>query len=293
MGNNSSEIDAMQASQEIFDEIQIKYDGLKAHTNHEIDLHELGKSIQGLSKIISTIADYCITGNYQSDKRNLSCKVYAKETKANCFSIMAVIEVIDKSPTLTTFAGTAGATIFTGVLAYSWAFIAGRKEEMKALKESLEKAIEQLGRKDDTSKMLAIIEKISLALIPAAKDAVKPIGDECETVSLGSESAYFATWDKKDKSVINGEDFSISEKGKHKVLIDEFDMRKKTCKISPKDDLRERYSAKITDPQADLANNKYALAMANKAIVTIEAKIKSFERKKSEFIISDIEYDNT
>lgn len=292
MDDNSNDGGALQQAHTIFETIQIRYDGLNAES-HEIDLYELGKSAQGLSKIISTVADFCVTGNYQPDKRNLSCKVYAKETKANCYSLMAAIHIIDQSPTLTIFAGTAGASIFTGVMGYVWAFMAGKKAEMQALKESLEKAIEQLGRKDDTEKMLSTIEKLSLALIPAAKDAVRPIGSECDTLSIGKSGDYFAKWDEDDKSVINGEDFTVSEKTKHKVLIDEFDMRKKTCKVAPKDDLRQRYNGKITDPQAELINNKYALAMAKKAIVTVEAKIKSYERKKMEYIISDIEYDDT
>jgi len=164
---------------------------------------------------------------------------------------------------------------------------------MKALKDSLDKAIKLLGRKDsDSDKLIALIEKMSLALIPAAKDAVSPIGNTCETIKLGDGKKYHTVFDKKDKAVINGEEFEVTAETTYRVLIDEFDMRRKTCKVALRDDLRMRYSAKVSDPQAELPNNKYALAMAKKAIVTIKAKTKIFEGRLKEFIISDIEYDD-
>lgn len=275
-----------------FKEIQIRYDGLDAE-KHEIDLFEFGKSAQGLAKIIATVADFTATGNYQPKKKDLSYKVAIKETKANCFSFMAIIEQIDSSPTLTLFAGTVSATIFTGSMAYVWAIITNKKAEMKALQESLGKAIEELGRKDETTKLLATLERMALALIPAAKQAVSPIGNTCETLKFGEAGSYYATIDQEDKAAIHGEKFTVTEESTYRVLIDEFDMRKKTCKVALRDDLQNRYSARITDPQAELANNKYALAMAKKAIVTIKAKTKEFENITKEFVISDIEYDHT
>jgi hypothetical protein len=275
----------------LFEQVQVRYDGLDAE-KHEIDLYEFGKSAQGIAKIIATVADFSLTGNFQPNKKDLCCKVSVKETKANCFSFMAIIEHIDKSPTLTLFAGTVSATIFTGSLAYVWACITNKKAEMKALENTLSKAIEELGRKDETTKLLATLEKMALALIPAAKQAVSPIGNTCDTLKFGENGSYYATIDKEDKAEIHGEKFTVTNETQYRVLIDEFDMRKKTCKVALRDDLQTRYSAKITDPQAELANNKYALAMAKKAIVTIKAKTKEYENITKEFVISDIEYDN-
>ena len=276
----------------LFDPIQIRYDGLDAE-QHEIDLYEFGKSAQGLAKIIATVADFAVTGNYQGDKRNLSCSVAIKETKANCFSFMAVVHAIDASPTLTAFVGGSGVIIFTAALKFIWCKITNDTEEMNAIKEALVKAIEELGRKDDSAKMLSTLETIALALIPAAKQAVSPIGNTCETIKFGDGEDYHTTLDREDKAVINGEDFSVTDEAEYRMLIDEFDMRKKTCKVALRDDLKVRYNARVTDPQAELANNKYALAMANKAIVTVKAKTKVFEAQIKEFVISDIEYDHS
>ena len=178
-------------------------------------------------------------------------------------------------------------------MAYVWAVLTNKKVEMKALQESLGKAIEELGRKDETTKLLATLEKMALALIPAAKQAVSPIGKSCDTLKFGEDGTYYATIDREDKAILHGEKFTVTDETEYRVLIDEFDMRKKTCKVALRDDLKTRYSAKITDPQAELANNKYALAMAKKSIVTIKAKKKEYEHITKEFVISDIEYDNT
>ncbi len=206
---------------------------------------------------------------------------------------MAIIEQIDASPTLTLFAGTVSATIFTGSMAYVWAIVTNKKAEMKALQESLGKAIEELGKKDETTKLLATLEKMALALIPAAKQAVSPIGNTCETLKFGEKDSYYVTIDREDKASIHSEKYIVTEEQEYRVLIDEFDMRQKTCKVALRDDLKIRYKANIYDPQAELANNKYALAMAKKAIVTVKAKTREFEGITKEFVISDIIYDNT
>lgn len=280
------------ADESIFDSVLVRYDGLDA-TAHEIDLYEFGKSAQGIAKIIATVADFTVTGNFQANKKNLCCKVSVKETKANCFSFMAIIQQIDQSPTLTAFSGQAGAAIFVGTLAFLWCKLTNKKAEMKALHESLNKAIEQLGRKDDSERLIATIEKMALALIPAAKNAVSPIGNTCETIKFGDSKHYYTTIDRDDKAAIHGEEFSVTPPNEYRVLIDEFDMRKHTCKVALRDDLKTRYNARIADPEAELANNKYALAMAKKSIVTIKAKTKVFEGVIKEFTISDIQYDNT
>lgn len=270
-----------------FQPVFVRYDGLDAE-KHEIDLFEFGKSAQGLAKIIATVADFSITGNYQDDKRNLCCKITIKEPKANCFSFMAIIHHIDKSPTLTTFAGVSGASIFVGILAFVWSIIAGKKEEMKALKESLNTAIVQLGRRDDSQRLIEAVEKMALALVPAAKQAVAPIGVSCETMKFGDGKEYHTTLNEDDRDVIYGEIFDVSDEEEYRVLISEFDMKNRTCKISLKDDLMRRFSAKVTDPQAELANNKYVSAMNSKSIVTIKAKTKMVGDKIREFVVSDM-----
>jgi hypothetical protein len=177
-----------------------------------------------------------------------------------------------------------------GILGWVWCTLTGKKdrEEMQAIKSSLDLAIQQMGRREDSHRLIETIEKMALALIPAAKDAVSPIGNTCETIKFGDGKKYFTTIDREDKAVINGEVFEVGPEQEYRVLISELDMRKRTCRVSLRDDLKMRYPAKITDPGAELANNKYALAMANKAIVTIKAKTKIVEGKIREFVVSDI-----
>ena len=67
---------------------------------------------------------------------------------------------------------------------------------MKALRESLKTAIETLGRKDDSNRLIEAIEKMALALIPAAKNAVSPIGLTCDTIKFSDGKQYHTTIDK-------------------------------------------------------------------------------------------------
>ena len=139
--------------------------------------------------------------------------------------------------------------------------------------------------------MLEIIDNMAMGLLPAAKDAVHPIGNTCETLKFGTKlGEYHTELNIEDKKTINGPVFEVTDEQTHKVLISELDMLNFTCKVSPIEDLNSRYSARITDPQVELVNNKYAAAMAAKSIVKIRAKKKLVEGVIKEFVISDINY---
>lgn len=160
---------------------------------------------------------------------------------------------------------------------------------MRLLHDALIKSIEQLGRKDDTARLIGVIEKMATGLLPAAKDAVHPIGTTCETIKFGNGTAYYTEVNQEDKDVIMGKEFEVTEEKEYRVLISELDMKKGTCKVSLRDDLTIRYNARITDPQIELADNKYAMAMSHKSIVIVRAKQKIHKGRVLEFVISDIE----
>lgn len=162
---------------------------------------------------------------------------------------------------------------------------------MRHLQAALMSAIEQLGRKDEVNRLLDMIDKMAVGLVPAAKQAVRPIGRTCELLSFGDGKAYYTQLNEDDKRAINNEVFDITETNSYRVLISELDMKKYTCKVSLRDSLDTRFNARILDPQIEIPNNKYALAHAAKNIVTVKAKQKVIKGIIREFIISDIEYD--
>ena len=91
----------------------------------------------------------------------------------------------------------------------------------------------------------------------------------------------------EEKKAITGEDFEVAPEEVYRVLISELDMKKFTCKVSLVDDLYTRFDAKISDPQIELPNNEYAMAMATKSVITIKAKRKIQNEATKQFVISD------
>ena len=72
--------------------ISFRYDGKDA-LNHEIDLNCLGESLKGFSKVLSTAASFSVTQKYSKYINYQEVKVYAREAKANCFTLEAVLNL--------------------------------------------------------------------------------------------------------------------------------------------------------------------------------------------------------
>ena len=123
--------------------ISLRYDGKDA-LNHEIDLNCLGESLKGFSKVLSTAAPFSATQKYSKLVTYQEVKVYAREARANCFTLDAVLNFVTQNQL---FSGIA-ATILGAILQYIFARNSNKKDEMKALQQVLEKAIEALGNKD-------------------------------------------------------------------------------------------------------------------------------------------------
>lgn len=59
---------------------------------------------------------------------------------------------------------------------------------MKALQQSLEKAIEALGNKDagTIDKLISLIDRMAVELRPSVRQAVSPIGNTCDQISVAT-----------------------------------------------------------------------------------------------------------
>lgn len=85
------------------------------------------------------------------------------------------------------FSGIA-ATILGAILQYIFARNSNKKDEMKALQQSLEKAIEALGNKDagTIDKLISLIDRMAVELRPSVRQAVSPIGNTCDQISVAT-----------------------------------------------------------------------------------------------------------
>lgn len=260
--------------------ISLRYDGLDAE-NHEIDLACLGESLKGFSKILATAGTFALTQRYSKNVSGQDVKVYAKEARANCFTLDTVINFVGQSQL---FSGAMG-SILGALIPYIFNRNSQKKEEMKALKDSLDKAIEALGNKDrDTiDGLLKVIEKMAEELRPSVRQAVSPIGNTCREISVTTNGGYEpARINEDDKAVIDRlNDDEVIGLREYKVFITEFDAQRTTAKvIMLGDESNRRIPADISDPTVRKAGNPYITALnayiasqgAGSACVTVTAK---------------------
>ncbi|MEA4369571.1 hypothetical protein VBR21_27135, partial [Klebsiella pneumoniae] len=76
--------------------ISLRYDGKDA-LNHEIDLNCLGESLKGFSKVLSTAASFSATQKYSKYIYYQEVKVFARDAKANSFTLEAALNVVPQN----------------------------------------------------------------------------------------------------------------------------------------------------------------------------------------------------
>lgn len=258
--------------------LTLRFDGLDA-TEHQVDLYSLGEALQGFARIISTAGHFSVTQTYSKSFSMHSVKTYAQEVRANCFSVDMVLNWAQQNQILS---GSFG-ILLAAVIPYIFQRNKAKTEEMKMLKDSLDKAIEALGNRDQAviERLASTIEKMAEELRPAARLAVSPIGESCKTISI------IDTQTKQSIGIINESDkesiMSLSENEitgiqVFDILISELDKVKATCKVNI-NNAEQRTNAVISDPLFGSTENPYLQAFAqNKAIkVTGKATIKDGE----------------
>ncbi|EOJ6089344.1 hypothetical protein ACM4AE_005926 [Klebsiella michiganensis] len=243
--------------------ISLRYDGKDA-LNHEIDLNCLGESLKGFSKVLSTAASFSATQKYSKYINYQEVKVYAREAKANCFSLDAALNFVTQNQL---FSGIA-ATILGAILQYIFARNSNKKDEMKALQQSLEKAIEALGNKDagTIDKLIAVIDRMAVELRPSVRQAVSPIGNTCDEISIATNvDGCLLKVNEHDKAEIDKlDDDEVIGLREYRAFLTEFDAHNMTAKIILEgDDSNRRIASEISDPSASKKNNPYINALGS------------------------------
>ena len=285
-----------ESQQIIFEPIQIRFDGLDA-ADHKIDLAQFGKSAEGIAKIMATTAEFVATGNYKKTKRKLDFKVLIGPAKDNCITFETVMQALNEIPVYKAIFIGVGINFATDlyrlVFKFLWDLFTS-SSNAEQTQEALEKKLETKYDKETISKLIDTVHKMADGLLPAAKNATRPIEISCDTIQFGdTQKNYFVKLTAADKQAIRDRDFEFTELEKFRVIISEIDMKNATCMISLQDDLKTRFKARIADPQIENANNDFGIATNSKRSVTISAKKKLDKGIIKEFIISDIDLNNS
>lgn len=246
--------------------IPVRYDGLDADT-HELNLDALGESMQGISRLLAVVGNAAVTGRYVSQSQAMSVRVVAREPQANCFSFQAVVQFAQQQGLLQ---GSIAAFV-TATISYIIAKAANRKEEVKHLAASLDKAIDALaqGNSETRESFAAMIPRLVDALRPAAKQAVEPVGRSCSVMRIGASTPI----DVGAAAAIR-EDApdSIDQERTYKLLVTELDLETGSARVRLVDEIETRIKASITDPVLKVTGNAYAAALVSGLPLCVTAK---------------------
>jgi hypothetical protein len=280
-------------SESRFHPIIIRYDGLDAD-RHEIELGQLGMSLNGAAQLIGIAANIVVTGHYVKKMPALAVRVYAKETAGRCFEIAAIIATVYPvvQPALPFFREL-GSKAVEAIVNYVVAKFAGRPNEMETALQVVETAMRENG---ETSRaaidgMRDVVRTMAEAQRPAARKFVLPIGETCATARLGSPNNGAVLIDRPMKDAINSEGTpEITDERAYRVFISEMDNQTHSCKLSVEndDDPDRRYPGDITDPVVAVPENVYARAMAAHRWLSVRAKTRLVEGDLERFYISNI-----
>jgi hypothetical protein len=152
---------------------------------------------------------------------------------------------------------------------------------MKHLSQALQQSIGQQAQMQE--RMLLTIEKLSESLQPSVRQALNPIGQSVDAISLISAATHQApsatfVLDKHTKELAEvSRNHSITRPLQMTGLISELDMLSGACKVSLVNDPEtgdpaSRVTAKIVDPLVHLPNNPYAQALSEVSSITFTAK---------------------
>lgn len=251
-----------------FEPISIRYEGRLA-ASHEMDLWQLGESIQGFAKTIAVAANFAYTGSPAVHMDALKVQVMATPTEEHhCFEVSAVIRPLFESKEFWIGAMGAAATIFAPIITY---ILSSRKsEEMKHLSDALKQAM--TGNHAVTERLVGTIEKLAEALNPSVRKALGPIGKSCNSIDIYEGGEKIHSMDSTTKASFANVGSKVADHTKvFTGVISEFDMANGSCKVLL-DGAAERIAAKVVDPVFSNANNPYVLSMAAQQQIKFLAK---------------------
>lgn len=250
--------------------LQIRYDGKDA-AQHEIELSALGESLKGVARVVGIAGNFAVTGKFAYQSQAMDVRVMVKETRANCFSLITVLQFAQQHGLLQ--GGIP--TLITALVSIAIARASRNREEMKHLSHNLTKAIElsAQGNAETVARMSEMVENVVTAMTPGLRQAVEPVGVTCATMRIGSSTviteSIAASIREEDPEDFDSEREFI-------VRLTELDLENATAKVRFEDadtGTGRRVRAVITDPVLSVAANPYLTSFVNGTPIRVRAKL--------------------
>jgi hypothetical protein len=260
-----------------FDPIVLSYRGLETDQN-VIDLSQLGRSIQGASKLLGSAGTLVETGRFVKKEAALSVRVVAGSPSPGSYELVACIVTLSPVvapyfPLIQDLGKSLATKAVTGIVNYAIAKIGGRKTEAQMAMDLAEKALTEMGLTSRTS--VEAMERVAISQRAAIKMFVAPIGKSCAIAQVGAPENGAIAVDKSTRDVIESPvPIDIGPTGTFEIKISELDLKNKSCKFSLRDDDDQdhRTSGEIVDPILLAPHNPYIAALDGQKWISVVGK---------------------
>ncbi|MBN9505033.1 MAG: hypothetical protein J0I69_03310 [Altererythrobacter sp.] len=274
-------------------QIRIVYDGLDAD-RHEVDMRLFGRSMIGIDKIVSDSLIYFTEQRRPRKGERAPLVIHAQppvEGSAEVFGALA--PAVGALPLVWDFLNAGAGDILWRSVSWVLDYHGGRRSQAdrqldviaSALRQS-EKARSKTEERwlESESQWRAGMFDLVHRLLPAAKNAVAPVGPSVESLRLGGSGEAAAEVDvPMAEAIRHPGDVEVGDLETMVVRVDGFQHHNKTLKIERPDAPGSYMTADVRDPAFDEAPNIYTQAAEQKAQLVITGK-KALRSQKLERI---------
>lgn len=261
----------------VFTSIRIRYDGIDA-SHHQIDLQQLGQSLQGAARLIAVASHITLRGEYVSRAPAMAIRVLAEPPRSHCFDVNAV--VFWSTAALPIVKAVAPKAVET-IVNYFIKTFAKPSEASKALEVASQtvEAIREVSVKaiESGDKHAILMRDVIVAAALDQRSALRnfsaPVGASAATATIGDPQTAFPI-DVKARQLIDAEPkvtFGLTQP--FTVFISELDTQTGHGKVAIKgvEDGR-RFPCMIADPVVKEARSAYSSALDTQRWLAVSAK---------------------
>lgn len=210
-----------------FEPIILHYDGLDTD-RHQIDLAELGQSLQGAAKILGSAASVVVTGEYA--KTILPVRVFAGVPRAGSWDLPAIIMTVAPLgmpifPVVADMGKKAASKAVTSIFSYVVSKLGSpKKSDVQAAMDVAEKSLAEAGQ--TMRHAIDAVERIASHQHPAVRLFVSPIGDTCNSIRVGKTIDGAISVDQTMRAQIEQpEPVQIGNAAQFEILLSELDLK--------------------------------------------------------------------
>jgi hypothetical protein len=278
-----------------FEPIILRYDGLEA-ANHQLDLAQLGHSLQGAAQLLGTAASIVATGEYAKRALTMPVRIMAGVPRDGSWEIPAIIvsvlPVIAQHQLFVELSKQLAASATTKIVNFAISRFRptiDKPGDTALALATVEKAMAEAGQ---TSRHAidAVVRMAEHQRTPI-RQLVFPVGLSCETLMVGNRENGAIPIDRALRDVIDApDDVEVFPSKHYEIMISEMDRVNRTCKFAfrGEEESDRRVTGEITDPIIQMPSDPYSAAFSEQRWITVVGKLQVRAGEADRLFISDI-----